>query len=152
GLALWRGAALADVAGSELAELETRRLDELRLVATMDRVDADLALGRSADLVPELEQLSAAHPLQERLHGQLMLALYRCGRGGDALGASRALRAGLDDELGLEPSRGLQELERAILQHDRRLDLAPVPVRGADALTGSEVVACPYKGLASFGT
>jgi len=119
-LALWRGPPLRDV-GGETVEAEARRLDELRLAATMDRIDADLALGRGADLVPELKALSADQPYQERLRGQLMLALYRGGRQTEALEVYRATRRLLADELGIEPAGALQRLERAILVHDPSL-------------------------------
>ena len=94
------------------------RLEEERLGALEDRVDADLALGRHAALVGELEALVAEHPLRERLHGQLMLALYRSGRQADALERYQRARRRLVDELGIEPGSALSELERAILAHD----------------------------------
>ena len=97
------------------------RLEELRLGAIEDRIDAELALDRGTRLVPELESLVAAHPLRERPRGQLMLALYRSGRQADALDRYRAWSASVRDELGLEPSEGLRELERAILTHDPAL-------------------------------
>ncbi len=145
-LALWRGPALADLALLDFAQPEIRRLEELRLAALEDRVDADLALGRDAELVPELEALVAANPLQERLRGQLMLALYRAGRQADALEVYRQTRELLRDELGLEPSRALQQLERSILQQDALLE-RPAPRPPEDA---AGVVVCPYKGLAFF--
>ena len=151
-LALWRGEALADVDQRGFAELEIRRLEELRLAAEMDCVDADLALGRSSELLPELERLAVHFPMQERLQGQLMLALYRCGRQVDALAAYRAHRDRLREDLGLEPSRALQELERAMLQHDPALDPEPVAARAASSGRDSGIVACPFKGLASFAT
>ena len=104
-LALWRGAPLADLDTVPFAQREAPRLEELRLAALEERVDADLALGRHADLVAELEPLTAAHPLRERLRGQLMLALYRAGRQADALAAYQEGRRALVDELGLEPGR-----------------------------------------------
>jgi len=128
-LGLWRGPALADLAGVDCLQGEIRRLEELRLQAVMERVDADLALGAGAELVSELESLVASDPLQERLRGQLMLALYHAGRQADALGVYRELSGVLREELGLEPSKGLQELERSILQHDRSLD--PPPGKGS---------------------
>jgi hypothetical protein len=88
------------------------------------RIDADLALGRHAALVAELDALASEHPLRERLRGQLMLALYRSGRQAEALAAYRSTRRVLVDELGIEPSQALQELERAILRQDSALDLA----------------------------
>jgi DNA-binding SARP family transcriptional activator/DNA-binding beta-propeller fold protein YncE len=133
-LALWRGAALSDFAYEQFAQAEIARLDELRLKANEDRIDAELACGRHAALVAELEALVAQHPLRERLRRQLMLALYRSGRQSEALDVYRDARKALHDELGLEPTRALSELERSILQQDRSLDL-PTPrreVRGAE--------------------
>ncbi len=127
-LALWRGAALSDFASEPFAQVEIARLEELRLSALEERVDADLALGRHAELVPELEGLIREHPLRERLCAQVMLALYRSGRQADALAAYQGARRTLADELGLEPGRKLQELERAILRQDTELD---PPERGA---------------------
>jgi len=121
-LALWRGPALADLAPLEFAQAEIRRLEGLRLGAVMEKVDADLALGRAAEVIPELEPLVEANPLQERLRGQLMLALYRGGRQAEALAVYRQTRESLNDELGLEPSKALQELERSILRQERSLD------------------------------
>ena len=123
-LALHRGPPLADLASLDFLQPEARRLEELRLSALMDRIDADLALGSGPALVPELEGLVQANPFQERLRGQLMLALYRSGRQADALEVYRLTRGLLADELGLEPSRALQQLERAILRHDESLDPA----------------------------
>jgi len=120
-LALWRGPALADVAQESFAQPEILRLEELRLVALEQRIDADLALGRDAELVAELEALVREHPLRERLRAQLMLALYRSGRQADALDVYRQTRRLLVDELGIEPSPALHELEQAILQHDPEL-------------------------------
>jgi hypothetical protein len=97
----------------------------LRLAAVEERVDADLEAGEHADLIGELETLIAAHPLRERLRGQLMLALYRSARQAEALASYRAARDRLSGELGLEPGAELQRLERAILQHDPALDRAP---------------------------
>jgi len=101
---------------------ESARLDGLRLAALEDRIDADLELGRHADLVAELSALAARYPLQERLRAQLMLALYRSGRQAEALDVYRETRRMLADELGLEPSPALRDLERAILEHDQALD------------------------------
>lgn len=124
-LALWRGPALSDFASEPFARDEIARLEELRLAALEDRFDADLLLGRHAELVPELEQLIRAHPLRERLRAQLMLALYRSGRQSEALDAYQQARRMLTLELGLEPSRTLQDLERAILRHDPALEAPP---------------------------
>ena len=124
-LALWRGPAYDDLAYEPCVQAERARLEELRLVALEERVDADLEAGRHADLIGELETLIAAHPLRERLRGQLMLALYRSARQAEALESYRAARRRLSGELGLEPGSALQRLERAILQHDPALDRAP---------------------------
>ena len=121
-LALWRGPPLADFAYEGFAQGAIARLEEERLEALEDRIDADLVIGDQAGLVGELEGLVAEHPLRERLRGQLMLALYRCGRQVDALEAYRDARRELLDGLGLEPGRALQELERAILAQDPALD------------------------------
>ncbi len=129
GLALWRGAPLAELDDS-FARAERGRLEEQRLAALEQRVDAELALGRHAELVPELEGLVREQPLRERLRGQLMLALYRCGRQADALEVYRSGRRLLDEELGLKPDDALQRLERAILNHDPSLE-SPV-VAGAE--------------------
>src|SRR5688500_13059150 len=133
-LALWRGPALADLDEAEFARLEAARLDELRVAALEQRIDADLELGRHAMLVGELEQLVATHPLRERLRGQLMIALYRCGRQAEALEVYRAARLALADELGLDPSPELQELERRVLQQD---PLLAAPAGAASAPGGS---------------
>ena len=122
-LGLWRGSPLSDLAGQPFAAAEIRRLEELRLAAHEDRLDADLALGHHRELISELEALSREHPLRERLHGQLMLALYRSGRQADALQAYADTRRHLVEELGIEPGRDLQRLERAILLQDPSLDL-----------------------------
>ena len=120
-LGLWRGEALADFRFEAFAQHEIRRLDELRAAAAADRIDAQLALGREEDAIPAIRQLIADQPLWERPRGQLMLALYRGGRQSEALAAFRELRGKLDEELALEPSAELQELEREILNHDPRL-------------------------------
>ena len=133
-LNLWRGPALAELAFEPFAQQAIKRLEEQRLIAIEARVDADLAAGWHAALIPELQQLSAAHPTRERLAGQLVLALYRCGRQADALAAYRTTRDLLVDQLGLDPGRELQALEQRVLQQDPALDLVmvkerrPVPV------------------------
>jgi len=121
-LALWRGPPLSDFASEPFAQGEIARLEELRLAALEERIEADLALGRHADLVPELDALIREHPLRERLRAQLMLALYRSGRQAEALDAYQQVRRTLAEELGLEPGRTLQELEGAILRQDAQLD------------------------------
>jgi ABC-type transport system substrate-binding protein/DNA-binding SARP family transcriptional activator len=122
-LQLWRGNALGDLSYEPFAQAEVARLEELRLGAAEDLIESDLALGRHTDVVSEIEALVAAHPLRERLRGQLMIALYRGGRQAGALEAYQAARRTLVEELGLEPSPALQRLERAILQQDASLDL-----------------------------
>jgi WD40 repeat protein/DNA-binding SARP family transcriptional activator len=144
GLHLWRGPPLADLAAVEELQPEIRRLEELRLLAEMERIDAELALGHAAEAVVELDRLIAAAPLQERLRGQLMVALYRSGRQAEALAAYRETCALLRDELGLTPSAELRELECMILRHDAGLE--------ADGATPppDQPVLCPFKGLAAF--
>ena len=139
-LALWRGPPLADLAYESFAQAEIGRLDELRLAVLEERVDADLACGRHADLVGELEALIAANQLRERLRAQLMLALYRSGRQAEALEAYRAVRRELADELGLEPGEQLRRLERAILSHDPELDAVPASRAAAPAIERSLLV------------
>ncbi len=122
-LAVWRGEALADLAYEPFAQEAIARLEEERLAALEDRIEADLRLGRDHDLVAELESLARRYPNRERLLGQLMLALYRCGRQADALDAYRRGRQALHDELGLEPGPELRTLEQQILTQDPALDL-----------------------------
>ena len=109
-LALWRGAALADVSQERFAQPEIARLEDLRLACLGDRLDADLAVGRHVEVAGELEALVRQHPLRERLRGQQMLALYRAGRQADALEAYRSAYAALVDGLGIEPSPELRAL------------------------------------------
>ena len=120
-LALWRGPALADFVYEPFAQAEIARLDELRLTATEARIDADLECGRHAALVPELEALVSEHPHREGFRRELMLALYRSGRQGDALEVYTDTRATLDAELGIDPTPGLRELQHAILRQDPAL-------------------------------
>jgi streptogramin lyase len=129
-LGLWRGTALADVAIEGTDRHAVTRLNDVRLSAQIDQIDAELALGRHASVVGELETLTTAHPYQERLTAQLMLALYRSGRQAEALEFYRGLRRRLDDELGLQPSQELRDLEAAILRQDDEL--------AAPALVASE--------------
>src|SRR3984885_7786180 len=140
-LRLWRGPPLADLAAADGVQPEIRRLEELRLLAEMERVDAELALGRAAEIVGQLERLIAQAPLQERLRAQMMLALYRSGRQAEALAAYREACALLRDELGLTPGAELRELERMILRHD-----AGLSANGTPRAPG---VVCPFKGLAA---
>jgi YVTN family beta-propeller protein len=127
-LALWRGPPLADFTYEPFAQPEIARLEELRLEALEERVEADLRLGRHRELVSELQAAVRAHPLRERLRGQLMLALYRSGRQAEALDTYHQARRMLGEQLGLVPGPALQELERAVLRQDPRLAAAePVP-------------------------
>ena len=121
-LALWRSPVLADLADYAFIGPEAARLEELRLAALEARIDADLALGRHDALTPELEHLVAEHPLRERLHGQLMLALYRCGRQAEALAAYRRAHDLLAGELGIDPGEPLRHLHASVLAHDPALD------------------------------
>jgi predicted ATPase/DNA-binding SARP family transcriptional activator len=124
GLALWRGPALSDLEHEPWARDSIARLEALRLVATTLRLEADLAAGRHAEAVPELEALVRQHPLRERLRELLILALYRSGRQADALTAYHDARQTLVEELGIEPGAALRELEKAILVQDPSLDAA----------------------------
>jgi predicted ATPase/DNA-binding SARP family transcriptional activator len=123
GLALWRGEALADVADEPFARAEAARLEELRLQALENRLEADLALGNHRALVGELETLVALHPLREHFWHQFMLALYRAGRQSEALRAYQVLRHLLADQLGIDPGAELQQLLAAILRQDQSLEL-----------------------------
>ena len=120
-LSLWRGTPLADVQSDTLASRQGPRLAELRLHALETRIDAELHLGRHADLTAELQHLASEHPLREQMHALLMLALYRCGRQGDALAAYRQARRQLVEDLGVEPGPGLRELNQRILRSDPAL-------------------------------
>jgi DNA-binding SARP family transcriptional activator len=125
-LALWRGPPLADLAYEPFANIEIKRLEELQLAARQDLVDAQLDLGRHAEVLGDLEALIAVNPLDEGLRAQLMLALYRSARQADALAAYQDARRTLLDGLGLEPGVALRELEQAILRQDPSLDLPAV--------------------------
>ena len=120
-LALWRGSPLTDLGGEPALDREIQRLEDLRVDVLEQRINADLELGRSGELVPELEALVAEHPMRERLRAQLILALYRAGRQAEALETYRETRRVLIEELGIEPSQELRELERAILRQDPAL-------------------------------
>ena len=126
-LGQWRGEALAEFTFAPFAQADIARLGELRLRALEDRIEADLALGRHADVAGELRRLVAAEPLRERLWSQLMLALYRSGRQADALRAYAELRLVLGEQLGIEPSPALAQLEEAILLQKPHLDWEPPP-------------------------
>jgi DNA-binding SARP family transcriptional activator len=125
-LVLWRGRPLEDLAFEPSLDADIARLEELRLTVLENRIDADLEAGHANGIVGELEALIAAHPLRERLRGQLILALYRDGRQAEALEVYRETRRVLADELGLDPSPALRELERAILQQDPALGTTPI--------------------------
>lgn len=146
-LALWRGAAFADVTFKDFAQSEIRHLEELRLSALERRIEADLQLGRHAALVPELDALTAADPTHEQLARKLILALYRCGRQSDALDTYQRTRAHLIDELGIEPGPELRRLQAAILQHDPAL--LPTSVFERDDAAALPVPVTPLIGRAS---
>ena len=121
-LGLWRGTPLADFAYEPFARAAIERMEEMRLTALEQRIEAELALGRHRELTAELEELVAENPLRERFRAQLMLALYRSGRQAEALEVYRATRETLIGRLGIEPTAWLRELERAILAQDPSLD------------------------------
>ena len=127
-LELWRGPVLANLADYAFTRPEAARLEELRLAALEARIDADLALGRHDALTAELDGLVQDYPLRERLHGQLMLALYRCGRQAEALAAYSRARDLLAGELGIDPGEPLRRLHASVLAHDRALDWTGTPV------------------------
>jgi DNA-binding SARP family transcriptional activator len=130
-LALWRGEPLADVDSEVLADREVPRLEELRLQAVEARIDADLHLGRPSEVIAELRQLVATHPLRECVHGLLMRALYRDGRQAEALAAYQHARQVLVEELGTEPGTGLRELHSQLLTADPALEPAESWVPGS---------------------
>jgi DNA-binding SARP family transcriptional activator len=123
-LALWRGAPLADVAPTAAVMAEVARLEESRLAVVEARIGAELELGQHDGLLPELKLMVSQHPLRERLHAHLMLTLYRCGQQAEALGTYHDLRRLLINELGIEPSKPLRELQRRILHEDPTLMVA----------------------------
>ena len=140
-LSLWRGPALADFTYESFAQAAIARLEEIKLAAIELRVDADLALGRHDELIGELEELVAVHPLRERLQRCLMTALYRSGRQAEALDAYQDARGALVDGLGIEPGAELRELEQAILRQDPSLDLQePARASGREAVERSILV------------
>ncbi|MFF2350884.1 BTAD domain-containing putative transcriptional regulator [Kitasatospora sp. NPDC058115] len=150
-LGLWRGPALEDI-GTAFSDAVAARLEEDRLAVLEERLEADLALGRHGELVPELVPLTADHPLRERLRAQYMLALYRCGRQADALAVYARGRELLDDELGVRPGEELRRVHAAILAADPALSLAgPVAGEPAEAPPGPVVrpparAAAPVRG------
>ncbi len=141
-LALWRGDPLSDFTYESFAQPEISRLLELKLLALEARIDVDLELGGSAQLVPELESLVATQPLRERYTEQLMLALYRAGRQADALAAYRSAQRLLGEELGLAPGERLRQLERAILRQD--------PALAGSATTAAENSPPPVRSILVF--
>jgi DNA-binding SARP family transcriptional activator len=147
-LQLWRGAPLADFAYDAFAQNEAARLEELRLSAVEERIEAELELGSAAELIGELENVVRESPLRERPRGQLMLALYRSGRQAEALQVYQETRRMLVEELGIEPTPALQELHASILRQESALQPQPVPETGDDgvaevarALLGGRLVA-----------
>lgn len=124
GLAVWRGQALVDVRTGTRLSIEVTRLDESRLCVLETRIKADLRLGRHQALLSELAVLTAQHPMNENLCAHFMIALYRSGRQGQALGAYKTLRDTLVDELSVEPSARLRDLQHSILASDPALDPA----------------------------
>jgi peptide/nickel transport system substrate-binding protein len=160
-LALWRGPALNDVLDAPFAASESARLEERRLLALEERIETDLELGATSELVPELEAMVREEPFRERPVSQLMLALYRAGRQAEALSVFEAARRRFADELGLEPGAYLVELQRRILAHDPSL-IAPTPAarevrprrhrRSALAAAGAAIVALGLSLGISFAT
>ena len=146
-IAMWRGSALQDFTYEEFARADINRLEELRVGATEDAYDADLRIGRAAELIGGLEAFADLHPLRERPVGLLMLALYRAGRSADALRAYERFRRRAGEELGIEPSPELRRREEQILLHDSSLRLSR-HTAGMDLVRPD--VANPYKGLRAF--
>ena len=150
-LGLWRGVPLEELDGWNVAEAEANRLNELRRVAAEELVDAELACGRAASAVAELEAMVAAEPLRERRWAMLMLALYRCGRQADALRTYQRARTLLGEELGIEPGTELRALERGIAEQDPSLDLVADLADPEGDDVADDALACPpYQGLAAF--
>jgi len=152
-LGLWRGDALADLATETFAQRPIGRLEELRQRALERRAETLLALGRHADVIPELTELAAAQPLRERLRELLMLALYRSGRQVDALEVYRTTRAALVEAFGVEPGPELQRLEQAILVHDPGLAApgGPVPAEPGGAVLVAARTLAAARALAALG-
>jgi DNA-binding SARP family transcriptional activator len=147
-LLLWQGPALADFRYEPFAQAEIARLEELRLACLEERIEADLALGSAGALIAQLRRLVSEYPVRERLRGQLMLALYRDGRQTEALEVYREFRSVLREELGLDTSPLLRELEAAILRHDPVLSPAPT-VTGAPLTRRPVTVLCVALQVAS---
>jgi predicted ATPase/DNA-binding SARP family transcriptional activator len=140
-LGLWRGPPLADFAYESFAQSEIVRLEELRLSAQEERIDAELALGEHAQVVGELEALVRSHPLRERLRGQLMLALYGAGRQVEALDAYQHARVQLAEDLGLEPSPVLKQLQKQILEQAAALQAMPLTRHNTERLVSASASA-----------
>ena len=161
-LALWRGEVLADLADYEFVTPVATRLADRRKAAVEAKLDAELALGRHASVLSQVNELVARDPLNERLHGLRILALYRCGRPSDALAAYNQLRHQLADELGVDPSPPLQQLHQQVLAHDPALAWnppsppqaergSPVPARTRNPLL-SRLPAVAGRGYARGGS
>jgi WD40 repeat protein/DNA-binding SARP family transcriptional activator/energy-coupling factor transporter ATP-binding protein EcfA2 len=150
-LALWSGPPLADLAAEPSLRPEIARLEELRLAASEERIDALLVLGRHGEVVADLERLAKEHPLRERLWGQRMLGLYRSGRQAEALGAYQQARQILAEELGIDPSPALQRLHEQVLRQDAALELPGEPLRGYRLLeqVGQGAFGTVYRALQS---
>jgi len=135
-LALWRGEAFVDIRTGPMLQGHLVRLEEARLAALEYRIEADMRMGRHHELLPELAYLTAQHNLHESLHAQLMVALYRSGRRSEALDVFRRMRTRLIDQIGLEPSLRMQQVQRAILAADPILDCpCPHSALAADRFT-----------------
>jgi DNA-binding SARP family transcriptional activator/predicted ATPase len=145
-LALWRGPLLADLSTEPWLQGEARRLEELRLEAVEERLEAELAIGRHTGVVAELERLMVEHPYRERLRALVMLALYRSGRHAEALAAYGDFRRLIREELGLDPSPALQRLERKVLNHDLELD--PAKAEGLQTSPAREHADHRFPGIA----
>src|ERR1700742_1597472 len=145
-LALWRGPALADVADAPFAAGAIARLEELRLAAAEDLTEARLTLGQGAELVPDVEELAAAHPLRERLRGQLMRALYAAGRQAEGLAVYAQTRRLLADRLGVDPSPELSAVHLGILRADPKLTPAAPPTAAVPADPGPVTARPPGNG------
>jgi DNA-binding SARP family transcriptional activator len=139
-LRLWRGRPLSDVAGLTWLEGQAERLVTLQEDAILAVIESRMELAEHDALIPELQELARVHPYRERLHGQLMLALYRAGRPADALAAFQRLRRGLGEDLGIDPGPALRDLESAILRQDATLDPPARPVRSIEIHTGQSIV------------
>jgi DNA-binding SARP family transcriptional activator len=151
-LSLWQGPALADFRYEPFAQAEIARLEELHLTCLEERIEADLALGSAGALIGQLRRLVSEHPVRERLGGQLMLALYRSGRQTEALEVYREFRSVLQEELGLEPSPLLRELEAAILHHDPVLSPASAVTKAPLARRPVTVLCIVLQVASSSGT